>query len=159
VLTVVRSARLEDGASAAEVIRASISQLCRDDHRDDAAILNAWLSNKTPATVTEWIGKNPSGFLVAERGGLLVGVGAISSQGDILLNYVHPDARFQGVSTALLDALEQRGHLAGCREIRLVSTQTALRFYSARGYRANGAAIAGIGGKPSFPMSRAFKDA
>lgn len=71
----------------------------------------------------------------AERGPELVGVGCLDSSGHIRLNYVAPRYRFSGVSKALLGALEavlvERGHTVGY----LTSTDTARRFYRARGWR------------------------
>jgi GNAT superfamily N-acetyltransferase len=50
-------------------------------------------------------------------------------RGEVLLNYVHPDARLSGVSKALLAAMERE--LRSCKVPRceLESTITARRFY------------------------------
>ena len=65
------------------------------------------------------------------------GVAAMMEQGKITLNYVAPDARFRGVSKALLACLEKRLKALGIAQCSLESTQTALRFYEAMGYVAS----------------------
>ena len=59
----------------------------------------------------------------------------MTKAGMITLNYVSPDARFQGVSKALLAALERTAAELGLKQCRLESTKTARRFYEAAGYR------------------------
>jgi GNAT superfamily N-acetyltransferase len=58
----------------------------------------------------------------------------MTNAGKVLLNYVSPDARFRGVSKALMRTLEDRARAAGIAECSLDSTQTALAFYRALGY-------------------------
>jgi GNAT superfamily N-acetyltransferase len=54
-------------------------------------------------------------LLVAVERYTILAVGSVTDAGEITLNYVSPDARFRGVSRALLGALEaraiQRGNL------------------------------------------------
>jgi GNAT superfamily N-acetyltransferase len=84
----------------------------------------------------------------------LLAVGSITDAGEITLNYVSPDARFRGVSTTLLAALEARAIEQGHERCTLTSTETARRFYLARGYSADGAAAENFGTTSSYPMSR-----
>jgi GNAT superfamily N-acetyltransferase len=70
------------------VIRRSISELCEADHRNDPEILRRWLANKTPEIGGSWIIK-PGNSVVS------------------------PDARFRGVSRAILTALEARARANG----------------------------------------------
>lgn len=56
------------------------------------------------------------------------------SGGEILLNYVSPEARFKGVSKALLSVLEAEVLARGAKLVTLESTRTARRFYLAHGY-------------------------
>jgi GNAT superfamily N-acetyltransferase len=58
----------------------------------------------------------------------------VDEQGMILLNYVAPEARYAGVSTALLEAMEKASVQRGLAFSRLETTKTAERFYLARGY-------------------------
>ena len=70
------------------------------------------------------------------------------------LNYVSPDARFQGVSRALLGALEARASERGNTRCFLTSTQTARRFYLSRGYAETGPPGGAFGTSSGFPMSK-----
>ena len=63
-----------------------------------------------------------------------MGVGAALESGEITLNYVLPEARFLGVSKAVLNALEGHLRVNGTTRATLVSTRTAHRFYRAMGY-------------------------
>jgi len=47
----IRDAAPDDAVAACRVLRESISRLCVADHRNDPAILNAWLANKQPEIV------------------------------------------------------------------------------------------------------------
>jgi stringent starvation protein B len=65
------------------------------------------LANKTPEHVRTWIEMPDVTVIVAEQDSAIVGIGAVSESGDILLNYVSPEARFQGVSKTVLVAMEK----------------------------------------------------
>ncbi|KQV37037.1 hypothetical protein ASE37_24075 [Rhizobium sp. Root268] len=80
---------------------------------------------------------------VAEVSGEIAGVGAVAGD-SIVLNYVAPEHRFQGVSKALLAALEDSFRNAGFSLGKLVSTRTALRFYLASGWSELGTGGGGI---------------
>ena len=129
----VRRARAVDAEQATAVLRASISALCVADHGNDPQVLACWLANKTPGDVRTWI-EGPGRFVVAEEHGRIVGVGAAMASGDITLNYVLPEARFRGVSKAVLGALEAHLRSQGLTRSTLSSTRTAHRFYRAMGY-------------------------
>jgi GNAT superfamily N-acetyltransferase len=124
----IRDAVPQDADTACRVLRRSIVELCVADHHDDPAILAAWLSNKTPEIVASWIGRRDSSLLVAQEDGKILAVGGVTDAGEITLNYVSPDARFRGVSRALLSALEARAVERGNGRTRLLSTEMALRF-------------------------------
>jgi GNAT superfamily N-acetyltransferase len=130
----IREATADDAAEACRVLRRSITELCSADHMDDPAALADWLSNKTPANVRAWVVKAGNHVFVATRGSAIVAVGAVTSSGEITLNYVSPDARFAGVSKALLNRLEEKAREFGHTTCTLTSTETARRFYLAAGY-------------------------
>ena len=130
----------EDADAACRVLRRSIAELCHADHRNDPAILSRWLGNKTPEFFMSWIKQPDNSLLVAVEDGSVVAVGSVTDGGKINLNYVSPDARFRGVSRALLGALEARASERGSRRCTLFSTETARRFYLASGYSEEGAA-------------------
>jgi len=98
------------------------------------AIVEGMLINKTPDNMRAWIATPGSFILVAEVGPMVAGVGGLTGDGEISLLYVAPDFRFQGVSTALLAALEDKARSLGLPHCALVSTDTAQRFFAARGY-------------------------
>lgn len=149
----IRRAAAEDAAAAAHCLRRSISLLCAADHCNDAPTLERWLANKTAAQVAQWVASPAHVALVADRHGEIDGVALLSrTQGRIALLYVDPDARFAGVSDALLRALEAAARADGMRTLHLVSTATARRFYASRGYVADGEPVAGFGVTRSQPM-------
>lgn len=131
----VRQATLADGEGAIDTLRRSIAELCIPDHGGDARTLERWLANKTVENWARWIAQEDGIGLVAERAGRIIGVGMANLQGEIQLNYVHPEARFAGVSSALLAALEADLRACKLRDCRLESTITARPFYEGRGYR------------------------
>jgi GNAT superfamily N-acetyltransferase len=59
------------------------------------------------------LGKPDNSLLVAAEGDNILAVGSVTDAGQITLNYVSPDARFRGVSRALLGALEARARERG----------------------------------------------
>ena len=63
----IRDARPEEAAEIAALIRASITDLCARDHRNEPNALAAWLANKTPETVASWIAA-PDQRLIVARG-------------------------------------------------------------------------------------------
>jgi GNAT superfamily N-acetyltransferase len=149
----IRDAVPEDAAAACEVMRRSIAELCVPDHRNDPEILQRWLSNKTPEIFKSWI-RSDDGLLVAVEGAGVVAVGCVTDAGEITLNYVSPDARFRGISTAMLNALERRARGRGNGRCKLNSTETALRFYLARGYSQDGPGVGKFGTNSAYPMSK-----
>ena len=102
----VRKAILDDADLACEVLRLSIIELCGSDHRNQRQTLEAWLNNKTPENVREWFSDPRRYCVVADVNSRIVGVGSITSHGEIGLLYVAPTARFQGVSKQMLASLE-----------------------------------------------------
>jgi GNAT superfamily N-acetyltransferase len=152
---IVREAREEDAEAACLVIRRSIIELCRGDHQGDGPSLAAWLANKTPENVRTWIGNPDSRVLVAvDDDGTILGVGAIHNSGKIVLNYVSPDARFRGVSKALLCSLEARASELGLDACSLDSTGTARQFYRSIGYSDAGPPSPGFGLSLRYPMAK-----
>jgi GNAT superfamily N-acetyltransferase len=149
----IRDANVEDAPAACHVLRRSISELCVADHRNDPEILARWLINKTPDMVASWIAQPDRSLLVAVEQKAILAVGSVNNAGQITLNYVSPDARFRGVSRAMLRALEGRALARGNARCTLSSTETAQAFYLANGYQIDGPPDCkfGIGG---YPMSK-----
>ena len=154
----IRDATPEDAAAACEVMKRSISELCVADHHDDPTILNAWLSNKKPAIVAGWAGQPGNSLLLATEGDAILAVGSVTDAGEITLNYVAPEARFRGVSRAVLKALETRAIERGNIRCTLTSTETAHRFYRSAGYIDDGAPKGKFGTSSGYPMSKRLED-
>jgi GNAT superfamily N-acetyltransferase len=150
----IRDAVAEDAPAACQVLRRSIVELCVADHGKDPTILKRWLSNKTPEIVASWIASPDNSLLVAVERGTILAVGSVTNAGEINLNYVSPDARFRGVSRALLRALEARAIELGNVRCTLTSTETARRFYQANGYVEDGLLAGKFGSRASYAMSR-----
>lgn len=154
----IRDATPDDAVAACDVLRRSISELCVADHGNDPAILAAWLRNKTPEIVAGWASQPENSLLVAVKSDAILAVGSVTDTGEITLNYVAPNARFRGVSRALLSALEARAVHRGNIRCTLTSTETAHRFYQSRGYVDDGPPAGKFGTSSSYPMSRRVAD-
>lgn len=153
-MVAIRDATPEDAIAACHVLKESISRLCVADHRNDPAILTAWLANKTPEMVATWATQKGNSLLLAVEGDAVAAVGSVTDAGEITLNYVAPNARFRGVSRALLKALEARAIERGNSRCTLTSTETAHRFYLSAGYCDNGTPTGKFGTRAGYPMSK-----
>jgi GNAT superfamily N-acetyltransferase len=130
----IRAAQLREADAICEVLHRSITELCVRDHQGDPRRLAGWLENKTPESIARWIADPDNRMFVAVAAGRILGVGSVRSVGEIALNYVSPEARFQGVSRAMLRCLEETARKLGCRRVTLTSTFTAHAFYLSAGY-------------------------
>jgi hypothetical protein len=79
----------------------SISDLCRAEH----------LNN--PVIVALWLLKPGNSHVVAIEDGSILALASVTDAGEITLNHMSPDARFGGVSRALLVAVETRAQKRG----------------------------------------------
>ncbi len=149
----MRPAQTGDIAQMSRVLIASITALCAADHHNDPVKLAAWTRNKSAEGVAAMLANPEMLTLVAEREGSVVAVGAVTRQGGVALNYVAPEARFTGISKALLVRLEAELVGLGFAEGHLEATATARRFYEKAGWVANGPQATGrhVNG---FPMRK-----
>jgi GNAT superfamily N-acetyltransferase len=151
----IRKAAPGDAGPASLVMRRSISELCLRDHENDPAILQSWLGNKTPEKFTEWAEAADDFCCVAVGDdGAILGVAYLARSGEIRLNYVSPDARFRGISSTLIAAMEAEAMRWGLTRLTLKSTATAHRFYLERGYRDEGPAEPGRLRDNIYPMAK-----
>jgi GNAT superfamily N-acetyltransferase len=150
----IRRAVASDALGACDAVRRSITDLCVEDHQGDGTTIAAWLANKTGANFTRWITSDQHLAFVAEEASKIVGFGLLDPAGSILLLYVSPEARFQGVSKALLTAMEDSARSFGVRTVTLDSSATARRFYERSGYVAAGEPRKGFGIATCYPMSK-----
>jgi len=153
---VYRPAEDSDASEMAEVLRDSIRELCVEDHGGDERPLQEWLANKTGDTIRLWL-KNPANILlVAELDGEIAAVGGMQRHGHVILNYVAPAFRFQGISKGVMAELERRALQLGIGALTLESTVTAHRFYVGLGYRDMGEPGAKFGLR-NYPMSKLIR--
>jgi N-acetylglutamate synthase-like GNAT family acetyltransferase len=131
----IRLAKAEDAEPALALVRRSIIELCKEDHQGDRLTLEGWLANKSLKNMETWITRPGSVVVLAEREGRLAGVGAFTAAGDVILLYVAPEDRFQGVSKALLAECEKRAKEMRVPRLCLTSSITAQRFFLDRGYQ------------------------
>ena len=139
-----RDARSADAEAICRVVRRSITECCAADHGGDLRLLTAWLANKTPDTVRDWLHSKPSIAVIACRNEDAVGFG-MATPGEIKLCYVVPELRFQGVGKALLQRLEQAAIHSTEPALRLDSTRTAQDFYARNGFSPDGDPISAFG--------------
>jgi len=150
----IREALPEDAPAACIVLKRSIAELCVADHRNDPSILARWLGNKTHENFRAWVKQSDNSVLVAVEDQHILGVGSVTDAGSIGLNYVSPDARFRGVSRALLRALEARAAERGNQRCTLTSSETARQFYLSNGYIESGPPVGGFGTISGYPMTK-----
>lgn len=151
----VRLASEADAHQICEVVRASIEQLCLPDHKGDPKVLSRWLANKTPENVMRWLLSPGNINLVSVDRSVILGAGCVTTGGAVVLNYVSPSARFCGVSSRILAALEAIAKKLHNERCALDSTVTAHDFYRARGYCDFGNAGKKFG-LTTFPMIKAL---
>jgi N-acetylglutamate synthase-like GNAT family acetyltransferase len=130
----IRDAQLADAAPAMALVRRSIVRLCHLDHGGDRPTLEGWLANKTIENMEHWIERPGTSVFVAEREGAVVGVGAVTDQGEILLAYVDPPHRFSGVTKALVTRMEDHARSVRAERMQLTVTETARPLFLSLGY-------------------------
>jgi len=146
----IRLARLDEAQTIANLVRGSISELCFDDHEGNDAKIDQWLANKTEDDITAWIVDDRLSIYVIGCSTGLAAAGCHRDDGVILMNYVLPFYRFQGLSDRMLAHLESSLSALGISTARLVSTRTAISFYERRGWQSYGDPIpcVGVTGQP-----------
>lgn len=150
----IRDADVQDAPFMCDLLRRSISELCILDHSNDPEILSQWLRNKTPKLIGAWMKESGHSVLVAVEQDTILAVGAVTDSGEITSNYVLPEARFRGVSRAMIRALELRAIERGNELCTLASTETARSFYQADGYVETGPPECRYGMSSAYPMSK-----
>jgi GNAT superfamily N-acetyltransferase len=150
----VRRSVESDAPAACNVVRRSITDLCVADHQNDHATVAEWLENKTVVFFQRVINAESNSCVVATLDGKICGFGHINHTGVIGLLYVAPEARFMGVSTAMLEWLESEAPRLGIPTVTLESSLTAKKFYEARGYVQSGEPTPGYGITNGWPMEK-----
>jgi catechol 2,3-dioxygenase-like lactoylglutathione lyase family enzyme len=116
------------------------------------------LANKTVSWFERIIVSDRSPSFVAVEGERVLGFAQLNIDGRVALLYVAPEARFRGISRAMLKALEERGIQLGMERLYLESTKTAARFYEACGYRRTGGLQVGFAGLEAWPMEKMLNE-
>ena len=117
----IRLATPSDASAACNVLRRSIAECCVLDHKNDPAILEAWLGNKTPETVASWFASPTNFSVVAVEEGTVVGVALLT-----------------GAGKALLGRVEEQACTWGVKALQLHSTATGEEFFARQGYLRSG---------------------
>lgn len=130
----IRRAKAADADEGIAVLKRSIVELCVADHGGDPNKVAEWTANKSKEMWLAWCAQEATSLFVALGEARIVGVGMMKDNGEILLNYVSPDARFTGVSRALLSRMEAEARGLGLACCVLESTETAREFYRTAGY-------------------------
>ena len=152
----IRSACVDDAVDATEVVRRSISELCKADHQDDPATLDRWLINKTPEKFKEWV-SNPENFcVIAGDSARIFGVGLLKRSGEVLLFYVAPGYQRLGIGRRIHDALEAQATSWGLGRMYLESTALACNFYRSLGYQSTGPEQSLFGVLRVYPLAKAL---
>lgn len=139
----VRMATAADAEAACAAIRRSIAQSCVKDHHSDPTVLAAWLANKTPENLRNWIASPDAFGVVAESDGAIVGFALVTMPGEIGLCYSVPEAQGFGIGRAMLTTLENEAVRRNLSELTLRSTETAHGFYLRLGFVDSGPARRG----------------
>lgn len=153
----LRSAKVSDAEAICKVLINSISANCAADHQNNKHVLHSWCQNKTPENVTEWI-RNPENItiVVQNNNNSIVGVGLVTTSGEIKLCYLLPEALKKGIGTALLKRLEHEVFSKRVKKLYLRSTITAHHFYQKNGYSDVGDSIKLDDGRKCYPMQKKF---
>ena len=130
----IRKAEPADVEAMSRVLIGSITELCLEDHKGNAEAIASWTANKTPESVARWVADPQLTMLVAEHGGEIAAVGALTAPDEIGLNYVAPSHRFMGISRAMLKSMEAAMRDRGVEIGRLNSSATARQFYRSAGW-------------------------
>lgn len=130
----IRIAALEDAVAACNVLRRSIAECCVLDHKNDPAILGAWLGNKTPQMVASWFESPTNYCVVALNDGEVIGVSLLTGAGKLALCYLLPEARGIGAGKAMLARVEETAANWGVKALQLHSTATGAEFFASHGY-------------------------
>jgi GNAT superfamily N-acetyltransferase len=154
----IRLAIRSDAEAVCAVVRRSITESCGADHKGDHSVLSAWLANKTPERVANWIDSPETFAVVAEFDDAVVGFALMNLQGEIRLCYVVPEAQGYGVGRAMMEALEREASRRNLTDITLESTATARNFYLALGFVDSGSPVSvlSVSGQPMRKALRAI---
>ena len=114
----IRHAGIDEAAAIAALVRASITELCVEDHGGDREIIGRLLENKTEDALRDWLGRDDRAIFVTDSSDGLAAAGCHDSRGVVLMNYIAPAHRLKGISSAMLAHLEGSMRDAGMTDTR-----------------------------------------
>lgn len=128
---IIRRATLEDRQAIYEIQRSAILETCRRSYpEEDVTVWAGLLSPDSYHAIHDRY------FVVAERGGRILGFGQLDEQeGEVEAIYVSPAAERAGIGSAILRHLEARARECGLKELKVRSTLNAESFYARHGYQ------------------------
>ncbi|MCS7042124.1 MAG: GNAT family N-acetyltransferase [Bryobacteraceae bacterium] len=128
---IIRRATLEDRQAIYEIQRSAILETCRRSYpEEDVTVWAGLLSPDSYHAIHDRY------FVVAERGGRILGFGRLDEQeGEVEAIYVSPAAERAGIGSAILRHLEARARECGLKELKVRSTLNAESFYARHGYQ------------------------
>jgi N-acetylglutamate synthase-like GNAT family acetyltransferase len=154
-MNTIRSAAETDAPEISRVVRASIHDLCVEDHNNAEEVIGFWTANKTAATMLAWLSNPENITLVSESGhGGLAGIVMGTRLGHMLLLYVDPANVKGGVGSRLLESLEYELAAIGVSNVTANSTKSALTFYQGKGFVWGGESDR-FGALTSYPIKKA----
>ena len=136
----IRIACKEDIVRICEVLIRSIREICGPDYSNDPEILEDWCANKTPEVIGPWIDNPKNYFVVVELESYGVIGTALYRREESTVNLCHlaPEGLHQGLGTSMLNSMQKEASRLGNKEINLVSSITAAKFYRRNGFIDNG---------------------
>jgi putative acetyltransferase len=120
-----------DTLALRELYAQSIEELTADDYDTEQRL--AWISAaEDAAAFAEKLGAMLT--LIVEVDGQHAGFASLKDNKVFDMLYVHPHFAFQGVGSALANAIERLAEARGAPEITVEASDNAERFFEARGY-------------------------
>ena len=142
-----------DAGIISRIAERSIRVGCAAEHRNDPAIVAAWLRNNTLAHIRPWLADPRLRLTLARLQGRPAGVAMASASGRIAFCYVQPESLRRGVGQALVRDIEAWLRGRGVARMRLNSTRSSQAFYRHLGFEQSADAIA-IGGVKAIAMHK-----
>lgn len=136
-----RNSTIEEAKSIATLLKRSILEICGPDYGNDRSILGNWIENKTERNVKAWIDNENTIAVTAYLDLEIVGFGLSNSEGEILLLYVLPENKGNGVGSSIYLDLENQLVSRNIKKITAYSTITAKPFYQNKGFTQIGTPI------------------
>ncbi len=128
---ILREYHSEDCAEIMQLFYDTIHFVNAADYNEDQ--LDAWAPKEID--ITDWDNRFLyDNAVVAEKDGIIVGIGTSKNTGYVDLLYVHKDYQRIGVATLIADEIERYFHGNGITTVTTDASITARPFFEKRGY-------------------------